>query len=290
MTRFLQTAVGGLSVGTVYALVALGFSLVYRTMGLVNFGHGDILMVGAFIAATFFVTWHLPFPLAIGGAVLIAAALGFAIERVMRPLERRDLGLMLIGTIGAGIALEGAAQLIWGSVGTAVPFPVSSAPIHVAGVLINPYDLVVIAVATAVMLVLHAFLTRSKAGIALQAAAMDRDAATAVGIDVARCNARAFAIGAGLAALAGGLIGPLTYVQVGMGSSIGLRGFAAAILGGFGSIPGAIAGGLAFGLIEEFAQGSSYGAYTDVITFVAFALVLMVRPGGLLGDHSPVRS
>jgi branched-chain amino acid transport system permease protein len=290
VTQFLQTAVGGLSVGAVYALVALGFSLVFRTMGLVNFGHGDILMVGAFMTATFFVTWHLPFVLAVVCAVAIAATMGFGFERIMRPLERRDLNLMLIGTIGVGIALEGAAQLIWGSVGTAVPFPVSSTPIHLGSVLVNPYDLVVLAVATAAMVALHAFLTATKAGIAMQAAAMDYDAATAVGIDVARCNGRAFAIGAGLAAIAGGLVGPLTYVQVGMGSSIGLRGFAAAILGGFGNIPGAIVGGLAFGLIEEFAQGSRYGAYTDAITFVAFALVIMIRPAGLLGERTAARS
>jgi len=289
VTQFLQTAVGGLSIGTVYALVALGFSIVFRTMGLVNFGHGDILMVGAFLTATFFTSWHLPFPVAIVLAVMVAAVMGFGFERILRPLERSDLNLMLIGTIGFGIALEGVAQLIWGSIGTAVPTPIANTPLHVGGVIISPYDLLVLAAATFVMAALYVFLNRTKAGIAMQAAAMDYDAATAVGINVSRCNGRAFAIGAGLAAIAGGLVGPLVYVQVSMGSSIGIRGFAAAILGGFGNIPGAIVGGLVFGLIEEFAQGSSYGAYTDVITFVAFTLVIMIRPTGLLGEQTVAR-
>jgi branched-chain amino acid transport system permease protein len=289
MTQFLQTAVGGLSIGAVYALVALGFSIVFRTMGLVNFGHGDILMVGAFLTATFFTSSNLPFPIAIVLAVLIVSTMGFGFERILRPLERRDLNLMLIGTIGFGIALEGAAQLIWGSIGTAVPTPISNTPLHVGGVIINAYDLLVLAVATVVMVALYLFLNRSKAGISMQAAAMDYDAATAVGINVPRCNGRAFAIGAGLAAIAGGLVGPLVYVQVGMGSAIGIRGFAAAILGGFGNIPGAVVGGLAFGLVEEFAQGSSYGAYTDVITFLAFTLVIMIRPTGLLGEQTVSR-
>jgi branched-chain amino acid transport system permease protein len=289
MIQFLQTGVGGLSIGAVYALVALGFSIVFRTMGLVNFGHGDILMVGAFLAATFFTTDHFPFPVSLVLATLVVAAMGFGFERILRPLERRDLDLMLLGTIGFGIVLEGAALLIWGSIGKAVPTPIHDTPFNVGGVVIRAYDVLVLAVAAAVMLALYVFLNRSKLGIAMQAAAMDYDAATAVGINVPSCNGRAFAIGSGMAAIAGALVGPLVYVSVGMGSSIGIRGFAAAILGGFGNIPGAIVGGLAFGLIQSYAQGSSYGAYTDVITFVVFTVVIMIRPTGLLGEQSVSR-
>ena len=154
---------------------------------------------------------------------------------------------MLIGTIGFGIVLEGVALLIWGSVGTAVPTPIENTPFDVGGIIIRAYDLLVLAVATAAMVALFVFLSYTKRGTAMQAAAMDYDAATAVGINVASCNGQAFAIGAGLAAIAGGLVGPLIYVNVGMGASIGIKGFAAAILGGFGNIPGAIVGGLVFG-------------------------------------------
>jgi len=287
--QFLQTGVGGLSIGAVYALVALGFSIVFRTMGLVNFGHGDILMVGAFLSATFFTTQHFPFPVALVLATLIVAGMGFGFERVLRPLERRDLDLMLIGTIGFGIILEGAALLIWGSIGRAVPTPITDRPFNLGGVVIRAYDLLVLGVAALVMAALYLFLNRTKMGTAMQAAAMDFDAATAVGINVPSCNGRAFAIGSGMAAIAGALVGPLIYVNVGMGSVIGIRGFAAAILGGFGNIPGAIVGGLVFGLIQSYAQGSSYGAYTDVITFVVFTLVIMIRPTGLLGEQTVTR-
>ena len=289
MNQFLQTAVGGLSIGAVYALVALGFSIVFRTMGLVNFGHGDILMVGAFLMATFFTTHHLPFAVALILATLAVGGLGFGFERILRPLERRDLDLMLIGTIGFGIILQGVALLIWGSVGTAVPTPIENTPFNVGGIIIRAYDLLVLGVATAVMVGLFIFLSYTKRGTAMQAAAMDYDAATAVGINVASCNGQAFAIGAGLAAIAGGLVGPLIYVNVGMGASIGISGFAAAILGGFGNIPGAIVGGLVFGLIQSFAQGSDYGAYTDVITFLVFTAVIMIRPTGLLGEQTVAR-
>jgi branched-chain amino acid transport system permease protein len=289
MNHILQTAVGGISIGAVYALVALGFSIVFRTMGLVNFGHADILMVGAFLTSTFFLTEHLPFAVAAVCATLAVAGMGFGFERILRPLERRDLDLMLIGTIGFGIILEGAALLIWGSVGRAVPTPIHDTPYNVGGVIIRAYDVLVLVVASIVMIALYLFLNRSKRGIAMQAAAMDYDAATAVGINVPSCNGQAFAIGAGLAAIAGALVGPLVYVSVGMGGSIGIRGFAAAILGGFGNIPGAIVGGIVFGLIQSFAQGSSYGAYTDVITFVIFTAVIMIRPTGLLGEQTVSR-
>jgi branched-chain amino acid transport system permease protein len=284
MNHILQTAVGGISIGAVYALVALGFSIVFRTMGLVNFGHADILMVGAFLTSTFFLTEHLPFAVAAVCATLAVAGMGFGFERILRPLERRDLDLMLIGTIGFGIILEGAALLIWGSVGRAVPTPINDTPYNVGGVIIRAYDVLVLVVASLVMVALYLFLNRSKRGIA-----MDYDAATAVGINVPSCNGQAFAIGAGLAAIAGALVGPLVYVSVGMGGSIGIRGFAAAILGGFGNIPGAIVGGIVFGLIQSFAQGSDYGAYTDVITFVIFTAVIMIRPTGLLGEQTVSR-
>ncbi|MBV9357321.1 MAG: branched-chain amino acid ABC transporter permease [Chloroflexi bacterium] len=288
ITDLLQTGVGGLSMGAVYALVALGFSIVFRTIGLVNFAHGDVLMIGAFLTVTFFLNSHLWFPLALVLAVAGTAGLGFGFERVLRPLERRDLDLMLIGTIGFGIALEGAAVLIWGSVGQAMPTPINDTALHVGGVIVRSYDLLMLAITAVVVLALYLFLERTKTGAAMQAAAMDHEAATAMGIDVARCNGRAFAIGAGLAAVAGALVGPRLYVSVGMGATVGIKGFAAAILGGFGNIPGAIVGGLVLGLIEAYASGSQ-GSYSDVITFLVFTAVIMIRPSGLLGERTVSR-
>lgn len=288
MQVLLQTLVGGLSFGAIYALVAIGFSIVYRTMGLVNFAHGDVVMAGAFVTSTFVLNARLPFGIATILSIAITAAVGVVIERVLRPLEGKDFDLMLIGTIGFGIVLEALAILIWGATGRAMPTPVDR-PLHVGGVLIRTYDLVVIGVAAAATIAVWLFLQRTKIGTSMQAVAMDYDAATAVGINVGRSNALAFAIGAGLAALAGSLAGPLLYVSPTLGGSLGIKGFAAAIFGGFGNIPGAIIGGLAFGVLDGFAAGR-FQQYSDLVTFLVFAVVVMVRPTGILGEKTVNRA
>ncbi len=289
MIYFLQTLVGGLGMGAVYALVAMGFSIVYRTMGLVNFAHADVVMIGAFLAATLFVTMHLPFAVAITLAVLLTAVIGLGMERILRPLESKDLNLMLIGTIGFGIMLQSVAIVIWGSFGVAVPTPIPNVPIDVGGVIVTTYQLFVLAVSGIVMLLLYLFLDRTKLGTAMQAAAMDRSAATAMGVNVSTSNAMAFAIGSAIAAVAGALVGPLLYVNPTLGVYVGIKGFAAAILGGFGSIPGAIVGGLIFGLIEAFAAGP-LSAYSELLTFVVFAVAMMVRQTGIFGERTVDRA
>ena len=285
----LQTLVGGLSLGAIYALIAVGFSVVYRTMGLVNFAHGAVLMIGAYVASTFYLSARLPFAAAVPIAMVVTGVVGLAIERVLRPLENRDFDLMLIGTIGFGIVLEATAVLIWGATGRAVDNPVHGAPVVLLGARIRRYDLVVLAVTALAMLALVLFLHRTKRGVAMQAVAMDHEAATAVGIHVGRSNAIAFAIGAGLAALAGGLAGPLLYVNPTMGGSLGIKGFAGAILGGFGSIPGAIVGGVGIGLLDSFAAGHFQG-YSDLVTFLVFTVLIMVRPTGIFGERTVNRA
>jgi branched-chain amino acid transport system permease protein len=289
MQSFLQTLVGGISIGAVYALVAMGFSLVYRTMGLVNFAHGNVVMIGAYLASTFYLTSKLPFAVAVVVAIGVTCLVGVIIERVLRPLENKDFDLMLIGTIGFGIVLEALAIMIWGATGRAVPTPVPAAPLSLGGVRVRTYDLVVLAVAAVATVLLVLFLSRTKRGAAMQAVAMDHEAATAVGIHVGRSNAIAFVIGAGLAALAGSLVGPMLYVSPSMGGSLGIKGFAAAILGGFGSIPGAIVGGLAIGVLDSFAAGHFQG-YSELITFMLFTVIIMVRPTGIFGERTVNRA
>jgi branched-chain amino acid transport system permease protein len=289
MQVFLQTFIGGVSLGAIYALVALGFSLVFRTMGLVNFSHGNVVMIGAYIASTFYLSVKLPFAVALALALGITGLIGVIIERVLRPLENKDFDLMLIGTIGFGIVLQSVAILIWGTTGRAVPSPVQSAPLDLAGIRIRTYDLVVMAVAAVAVVLLMLFLQRTKRGIAMQAVAMDHEAATAVGIHVGRSNAASFAIGAGLAALAGALVGPLLFVSPAMGGSLGIKGFAAAILGGFGSIHGAIVGGLAIGVLDSFAAGHFQG-YSEMVVFLVFTAIIMVRPTGIFGERTVSRA
>jgi branched-chain amino acid transport system permease protein len=289
MQVFLQTLIGGLSLGAVYALVAMGFSLVYRTMGLVNFAHADVLMIGAYTASTFYTSTKLPFAVAMVSAIAVTGLIGLIIERVLRPLENKDVTLMLIGTIGFGMVLQAVAILIWGATGRAVPSPVKSAPLEFLGLRIRTYDLVVVAIAAIAVVLLVAFLQRTKRGAAMQAVAMDYEAATAVGIHVGRSNAIAFAIGAGLAALAGGLVGPMLYVNPTMGGTLGIKGFAAAMLGGCGNIPGAVVGGLAIGVLDSYAAGHFQG-YSELVVFLVFTVIIMIRPTGLFGETTVSRA
>lgn len=258
-------------------------------MGLVNFAHGAVLMIGAYVASTFYLSARLPFAVAGPAAMAVTAAVGLVIERMLRPLENKDFDLMLIGTIGAGTVLEAAAILIWSSSGRGVNSPVQTAPFDVGGVRIPVYDVLVIAVTAAAMAALTLFLQRTKRGAAMQAVAMDHEAATAVGIHVGRSNAISFAIGAALAALAGALVGPMLYVSPTMGDSLGIQGFAAAILGGFGSVPGAIVGGLGIGVIGSFAAQWFQG-YSDLVTFVVFTVLVMLRPTGVFGERTVNRA
>ncbi|MGW1726485.1 branched-chain amino acid ABC transporter permease [Streptomyces sp. NPDC002306] len=289
MQDTLQTLVSGLSLGAVYALVAMGFSLVYRTMGLVNFAHADIAMIGAYAASTFYLTSRLPFAVAMVTAIVVTGAIGLVIERVLRPLENKDFDLMLIGTIGFGIVLQAVAILIWGTTGRAVPSPLHSAPLDLFGIRVRTYDLLVMAVAAVAVVALAFFLSRTKRGAAMQAVAMDHEAATSVGIDVGRSNALAFAIGAGLAALAGGLVGPMLYVDASLGGALGIKGFAAAMLGGFGSIQGAVVGGVAIGVLDSYAAGHFQG-YSVLVTFLVFTAAIMIRPTGIFGERTVSRA
>src|SRR3954466_8019058 len=141
MQDTLQTLIGGLSLGAVYALVAMGFSLVYRTMGLVNFAHGNVVTLGAYVASTFYMSVKLPFAPAMVVAIVVTGLVGFVIEFVLRPLENKDFDLMLIGTIGFGIVLDAIAIMIWGATGRAVPSPLSSPPLDVLGLKVRTYDL-----------------------------------------------------------------------------------------------------------------------------------------------------
>src|SRR3954464_9175853 len=149
MEAFFQTLVGGLGFGAVYALVAMGFSIVYRTMGLVNFAHGQVVMIGAYAASTFYMSAPLPFFVSIPVAMAVTGLIGLVIERVLRPLENKDFDLMLIGTIGFGIVLEALAIIIWGATGRAVPSPVPAPPLEFVGLRVRTYDLIVLGVAAA---------------------------------------------------------------------------------------------------------------------------------------------
>ena len=285
---FLQTLVGGIGIGSLYALVALGYAMIYRSMGLVNFAHGSIYMIGTY----FGIIWYrgmvmglqVPYPIAFVMGILLTAGLGLVLERIFRPLAHLDLMLMLLGTIGLGYVLDNLAIIIWGAEGFAVKSPLPSEPIIIGGVALLPQMLLLIGVSAVLMVGLNVFLSKAKIGKAMRAAAADRETASAMGIPVNTTNALVFAIGAGLAAAAGILAAPIVYVNPAMSGPVGLKGFAAFILGGAGSIPGAIVGGLVFGVLEAISAGFISSAYTKGIAFVIMIVVLMFRPGGIVGE------
>lgn len=284
----IQTLVGGVGIGSLYALVALGYSMVYRSMGLVNFAHGSIYMIGTYFGMIFYMGLarglHLPYALCFIIGVLLTALLGVVLERVFRSLADLDLTLMLLGTIGAGIIIDNAAILIWGAEGFAVPAPLGSKPFRVGKVAVQPQMFLALVISTLLMIALQVFLKRAKVGKGMRAAAQDREIAAAMGVPVNRTNALTFAIGSGLAAAAGILAAPIVYVNPAMSSAVGIKGFAAAILGGLGSIPGAIVGGLMIGVVEAVSAGFISSEYTRAILYAIMVTVLMIKPSGIVGE------
>ena len=285
MSAWLQVVYGGLTIGAIYALVALGFSLIYRTIGLVNFAQGGLLMLGAYVGAILLSEAGIPFPFAILAAFLVIGALGLAMERLLRPLERGDLMMMVLATLGLDIVFTNSAIVLFGSEGMSVAVPVVGTPIEIAGVTMTRYSLVVIGSMVVIALGLNAFLNRTKTGLGMRAIAINRDIALVFGVNANRMNNLALGIGAGIAAAGGVLIAPILYVTPQLGASVGISGFAAAILGGLGNLPGAIVGGLAFGVFQSVVS-VFLPAYVNAIAFVIFVLVLLVRPWGILGERN----
>jgi branched-chain amino acid transport system permease protein len=283
-----QVVVGGIGIGSLYALVALGYSLVYRAMGLINFAHGSIYMIGTYFGMIFYVGLvgglHLPYALCFVLGILLAALLGILLERVFRPLADLDLMLMLLGTIGVGFIIDNTAIMIWGARGFATPLPLGSKPLKLWNVAIQPQLVLILIVSAVLMIALQLFLRYGKVGKGMQAAAQDREIAAVMGVPVNRTNALTFAIGSGLAAAAGILAAPIVYVSPAMGTAVGLKGFAAAILGGMGSIPGAIVGGLVIGVIEAVSSGFISSAYTPAILYAIMIAMLIVKPSGIVGE------
>lgn len=285
---FLQTLLGGIGIGSLYALVALGYSMVFRSMGLVNFAHGSIYMVGTYLGIIWYrgmvLGLEIPYAAAFIIGILLNAVLGVILERIFRPLAKLDLMFMLLGTIGLGYVLDNIFVIIFGAEGFAVDSPLPNTPVIIAGIRVLPQMALLIGVSALLMIGLQLFLSKTKLGTAMRASAVDHEIARTMGIPVNRMNALTLAIGSGLAAAAGILAAPIVYVNPAMGAAVGLKGFAAAILGGLGSIPGAIVGGLVFGVLESISAGFISSSYTKGIAFIVMLIVLMVKPSGIVGE------
>ncbi len=282
----LQQLINGIALGSVYALIALGYTMVYGIIALINFAHGEIFMAGAFVGLIAVTRFHLNIFLAMLAAMAVCTVMGVVIERIAyRPLRRSSRLSALISAIGVSIFLSSLALMLFGA--DAKPFPDTAFPvrqIHMAGAEISSLQLLIIGVSALLMLGLEFIVRRTKIGKAMRAVSEDYQTAALMGIDVNRVISFTFAIGSALAGAGGVLVGLLfNAVSFNMGLMAGLKAFAAAVLGGIGSIPGAMLGGLFLGVTEVLGVAAGYSSYRDAIAFAILILVLLVKPTGLLG-------
>ncbi|MEW6690427.1 MAG: branched-chain amino acid ABC transporter permease [Pseudomonadota bacterium] len=284
-----QYLLAGLTLGAIYALVALGFAIIYNASQVINFAQGEFVMIGG-MAAAVFVESGLPLPLAIVLSIATATLVGFALARfAVEPARDASVVSLIIITIGASILLRGLATLVWDKKIHPLPAFSGEQPISIAGATLLPQVLWVLGVSAVAVLAMWWFFNRTLAGKALLAVSHNRLAARLVGISVRRVLLVSFALSAALGALAGILIAPIAFTSWDAGVMLGLKGFAAAILGGLGSGPGAIAGGLALGLVEALGAGYLSSAYKDVFAFLIILAVLVFLPNGLFGRRATER-
>jgi branched-chain amino acid transport system permease protein len=280
---WLQFVAGGLTTGAIYALVALGFAIVFNASGAINFAQGEFVMVGA-MSAVSLLGFGLPLPVAILLAIVASAVVALIIERVaISPARHAGTVTLIIITIGVSLFLRGLAQLIWGKGVFRLPGFSGDDPIAIGGATILPQSLWVMGGAAVAVITLAGFYRRTLLGKAMLATSYNRLAAQLVGIDTRAVLFASFGLAAALGAIGGVLIAPIAFTSYDAGIMLGLKGFAAAMLGGLGSFGGAVAGGLLLGLLEGLGAGFVSSAYKDAIAFVVILAVLFFLPGGLLG-------
>jgi branched-chain amino acid transport system permease protein len=280
---WLQFVASGLTAGAIYALVALGFSIIYNASGAINFAQGEFVMIGGMSAATMWAA-GLPVGVALPLAVTAAVAVALLVEKLaIEPARHAGTVTLIIITIGVSLFLRGLAQLIWGKGVHRLPGFSSEQPIAFMGATILPQSLWVLGGAAVAVAALSAFYGRTLMGKAMLATSYNRVAAQLVGINTRGVLFASFGLAAGLGALGGVLIAPIAFASYDAGVMLGLKGFAAAMLGGLGSFAGAVLGGLLLGLLEGLGAGFVSSAYKDAIAFVVILAVLFLLPGGLVG-------
>ena len=282
----LQVIVSGISQGCIYGLIALGFVLIYKATETVNFAQGELMMLGAFLGLTGTAVLGLPYWAAIAAALLAMAVFGFVLERaVLNPILGQPAFAVVMVTIGIGFIARGVVTMIpgWGTDTHMLEAPFRGEVLRAGGLVIAAEHLVIIAATVVLAAVLYVFFRYSRVGVALQAASQNQLAAYYMGIPVRRLNGLIWAISAAVAALAGLLLAPLTFVHANMGF-IGLKAFPAAVVGGFGSLPGALVGGIVIGVVEALSGVYLPEGFKDVAAYVVVLAMLAVKPNGLFGE------
>lgn len=293
MTGFVQTILNGVVIGGTYALMAVGLTLIFGFMKLVNFAHGELYMLGAYFAYSFVVTAGVPFfagfPLAIVGGVV----LGYLLDVVLfRPLRKRDPApfsmMAMLTTIGLVILFQNVAQLIWNPVPKRIPSPLDIGAIQIGDLGFRPSQVLVAILAMVVIVVAHQFMQRTSPGLAMRATFQDAEVASLMGVSVDRTYSMTFALGAGLAAAGGALLGMVFLITPTMGQLATLKAFTVVILGGLGSFMGAVLGALVVGSAESLTATYISSGYAEAVAFLLLLIILIVRPQGILGRRAGV--
>lgn len=284
LDQFVQTTLGGLAIGCIYSLIALGISMIIRATDILHFAQGEMLMIGSMMGLSAYWLHGMPFVLvllagAIGGG-MVSMAIEFFIYRRLR-LRRVSLINIMIATLGVSIVLQNVARLVWGSEPLRYPTLFASSRIVVAGFVVSPQLVWIVVLSGLIMGALIVFFRYTRLGIAMQAAAQDPDAARLMGVNVDRTTTYTFALSGMMAGAAGVLLGSLFFASFNMGFMTGIKAFVAATLGGLGSVAGAMIGGLIFGIIETFSGMLISTAYKDAVGMVVLIAIFLFMPSGL---------
>jgi branched-chain amino acid transport system permease protein len=288
--QILQYALSGLSTGAIYALIGIGFSIIYNATGIINFAQGEFVMLGGLLTLSCLELLNLPLWAAVPGAVAVSTLVGILFERLaIRPLRQPTPINLVIITIGGSILIRGLAMLVWGKDTHAVPPFSGDTPIAIAGATILPQHLWIFAITLIIIFINKVYFYHTISGKAMRACSYNRRAAGLVGIDVKRMVLFSFIISSAMGAVAGIIVAPLTMTAYDVGVMLGLKGFCAAIIGGMSSGASTVIGGLILGVLESLGAGLISSGYKDAIAFIILLLILFVRPQGLFGKADSER-
>jgi branched-chain amino acid transport system permease protein len=282
--QLVQFLLSGLTTGSTYALVAIGFSLIHNATGIVNFAQGEFVMLGGLFMVTFYTFAHLPMVVAFPLTVLSVALIGMALEKgPIRHARSKEVLILVMITVGASIFIKGLSMTFWGKNPMTFPPFSGDVPLSIGGAAIMPQSIWVFVITVIIVAALHFFLQNTPTGKAMRAVAASRKSAMLTGIPVNRMILFSFMFSGALGAVAGLILTPITSVSYDVGAMFGLKGFSAAILGGYGSMPGAVVGGLLLGVMEALAAGLISSQYKDAIAFLVLLFILFFKPSGLMG-------
>jgi branched-chain amino acid transport system permease protein len=289
MDFLLPLILSGVAMGAIYGLVALGFVLLINAVNIINIAQGEFLMLGSFFVFTFVAIWGLPLLPAAALMIVAAAIVGVVFERIAyRPLRGGDIATFIVSTLAASLVIRNVALNVWGPFPFAFREPFGATVLSWAGVRVNPQHLLIIGVTAVLMVALYLFFFRTRLGKMMRAMSQDKATARLLGIPVTRIGSITFVIAASIASVGGVLVAPIFFVNIEVGFMIGLKAFIATIIGGWGSVPGAIAGGVVLGVVEVLAAAYLSSQYKDAFAFLFLILFLLARPQGIFGEIGAV--